>query len=393
MMKTKRVLSVLVWTAFALASPAWADWMLISNSGQAPNRVAVFADLESFDSHMTAQDWQTLLDADAGPKREAAFKGLRLCTTLKVLEVLETPSGPDSRLLHLALNRQEKAYQVLHGFEWERNGTHRDLSPSAWLPVEGWKTQALRFVDDQVPWREALVALLQRTQKEKTVSTQTELEPFGYEFVQGGDVATLSDITWRYIWTDVTPPPSAAGLGAAKIELAGRLGKVPRPSNSLTGVATYFNDSDSEDRGYTLAPLGTTVFLFRMDDATRTELLSQDRVSVRGFGEKVPPAVWDRRRETKVHDQQGHFVFPDVEPGLYVLECRIPYRARVSSRVPVEEVEYRDVYVDGSYDVTGRETIYQGETRTVDAPGNWTIDVVEVLGDGKATAVTLSNVR
>jgi hypothetical protein len=109
--------------------------------------------------------------------------------------------------------------------------------------------------------------------------------------------------------------------------------------------------------------------------------------------EMVPKAVWDRRRDTKVHDQQGHFVFPDVEPGLYLLECRIPYRARVSSRVPVEEVEYRDVCVDGSYDVTGRETIYRDGSRTVYAPGNSTIDVVEVLGDGKATAVTLSSVR
>ncbi len=377
-------------TLFGL--PAAADWMLISKSGSKPNRSALYVDLDSLREVPTESGWRTLLDVPPGAEREKLFRR-PLGQELEAVEVLESPAGPESRDLLFTIEPEGKLYRVARGRVWGRDGSCAPIGASPWKPVEpGQTTSLLKFSTEQKPWREALLALLQRTQREKNVSEQTELAPFGYEYVQGGDAAGLGEITRKYVWTDSDPASLAGTLEAARRQ-RGPLRSEALPSTArLEGLASYFNDSRLEDRGTILAPPGTVVYAYPISPEVSLALAVKDRVGVFSLG-GMAAEISSTALKTQVHDSQGHFVFEGLKPGLYAVEVQIPYRFILLTPYREKVYEERTVYVDGSYDVDHVEEATGYDSSWQNAPGNWTLDVVEVLPGDAPTRMLLSNVR
>lgn len=371
-----------------LATPARADWMLISNAGTQPNRVAVYVDLASLKDVPDEKGWRTILDAEPGPERDKALQQPITTQTMDVVEVLESPDGPESRFHTLTVHSDDKTCQFQRTREWRADGSYSDLGGTGRQPLTGWTERAFQLATDQRPWKEALIALLERTKREKTVSEQTELAPFGYEWVQSGDAASLSELTRQYVWPGTALVATGTALATAKRQAPASPGTA-----RLQGVAAYFNDTIFEDRGWVTASAGTPIYLHALDPVVMAVLLQQSRVRAIAFSDWLPPETLAARKETQVLNDRGEFAFDGLQPGLYLLECRIPYRYLRSNRVVDEVIEHTIEYEDGTYDVEETEEFYHLEYTWDNAPGNCTIDVVEVLPGGKPTTIRLTNVR
>jgi hypothetical protein len=388
-----RVLTVICAFLTALcAAPAHADWMLVANHGEKPNRVAVYVDLTSLRSDASLEAWRAVIDA---PLRErGALPRDQTVHTMAAVEILESSQGPASRYHELAVNSEKRTCLFSRTLEWSRDGSLVERAGTGWQEVSGWTEKVYQLVVRQPEWKQALVALLQRTQREKTVVEQTELAPFGFEYVLSGDLVTLGDLTWNYVWSDGERPPASPGLAEAQRALPPRGPGAAR----LEGEASYFLDSVLEDRGWKIAPPGTQVYLYFLEPRIQAQLLALPyRVGVHEFADEflspLPAEVMARRRETRVFGEQGQFVFDNLEPGLYVIEFRVPYRGLMSHRVVDGTIEERAVYEDGSYDVLGSEEVTHREVSWQWLPGNWTREVIEVLPGATPTRIRVSNIR
>ncbi len=377
------------------AIPAQADWMLIANLGEKPNRVAVYVDLTSLKSEASLNTWRGAIDLPLGKWREQAIQSVLTVHRMTALEILESAQGPACRYHELAVNSEDRTCLFSRTLEWKRDGTVVEQPGMGWHALSGWTEQAFSLATRQQEWKQAVVALLQRTQREKTVLEQTELASFGFEYVLTGDRATLGDLTWTYVWADGDRPPESPALGDALRALPPRSVRAAR----LEGDASYFNDSVLEDRGWVTAPIGTPVYLFPLEPQVREHLLRvmPYRVGVHEFASEytypLPAEVMARRRETRVFGEQGEFLFNDLEPGLYLIEFRIPYRGIMSHRVVDGTIEERAVYADGSYDVTGTSELAHREYSWRSLDGNWTREIIEVLPGADPTRLHVSNIR
>lgn len=391
----RRKLALVLLTITLSALPANADWMLVANLGEKPNRVAVYVDLTSLKIEPSLATWRGIIDLPVGKMREQAIQSVLTVHTMAALEILESAQGPACRYYELAVNSENRTCLFSRTLEWSWDGTLVEQPGIGWHAPSGWTEQAFSLATKQREWKQALVALLQRTQREKTVQEQTELASFGFEYVLTGDLTTLGDMTWTYLWADGERPSESPALGEALRVLPPRSVGAAR----LEGDASYFIDSVLEDRGWVTAPIGTAVYLYPLEPQVRDHLLRvmPYRIGVHEFAEEylhpLPAEVMARRRETRVFGEQGEFVFNDLEPGLYLIEFRIPYRGIMSHRVVDGIIEERAIYDDGSYDVTGTSEVAHREYSWRSLAGNWTREVVEVLPGADPTRIRVSNIR
>ena len=200
---------------------SWADWMLISDSGAKPNRVALFADIESMENSS-----DNLKEANAVFRNDQAelarlTEHKRRFKTLRLVEVFEASQGPESRYWSIELDADQKTYRLLDAREFERDATFKELPGAAWQPLTAapWASKAHQFVFDQGPWRSGVQKLLERVRREHEVTDQTELTPLGYQLVRHTPDPGFPDLLWKYVWTDgARPPAQDSDLVVAKIQ-------------------------------------------------------------------------------------------------------------------------------------------------------------------------------
>jgi len=211
------------WIVLGASTGVWADWMLISDSGSKPNRVALFADIESMDNpSLRLQEGNAIFrndqeEIDRLAEQSRRFKALRL------VEVLEDSKGPESRYWSIEVDGDKKACRVLEAREFGRDATFKDLPGLDWKPLAStsWGDKAYQFAFNQGPWRSGVQKLLERARREGTVNDQTELASLGYQLVRSETDSGFPDLLWKYVWTDgVRPPGSDAELTIAKIQYA-----------------------------------------------------------------------------------------------------------------------------------------------------------------------------
>ena len=211
-------LSLIFWGA---STGAWADWMLISDSGARPNRVALFADIESMESSSGQ-----LKEANAVFRNDQAelarlAEHKRRYKTLRLVEVFEAPKGPESRYWSVELDGDQKTCRLLDAREFRRDATFKDIPGSRLQPLSSlsWGDKAYQFAFDQGAWRAGVQKLLERTRREQTVNDQTELTSLGYQLVRNDTDSGFPDLLWKYVWTDGSRPPgNDSDLVVAKIQ-------------------------------------------------------------------------------------------------------------------------------------------------------------------------------
>lgn len=360
--------------------------MLVSRMGSAPQRAAYYVNLKSLSERPGEGQWQRILDAAPGPEREKVLAQPMTSLTMEVEEILEDPAGPERRQHRLVLELERRTCGLYQTTEWNRDGRYRELGGTPSRTPVGWMQRAYELGSKQRPWKEALLALMQRTQREKTVTEQSELAPFGYEYVQSDEASTLPELTARYLWG--LSGPTRSSIKASLPDSTKREGTA-----RLQGKAEYFQDTTRADRGYTVAPPNTPVYLYPLEPSVAGFILNMPRVTAVGFSDLVPESVRALRQETRVNGEAGEFRFERLQPGLYLLECRIPYRHLADRKVVHSVEEERRVYRDGSYDVVGVKENARYEPFWTSAPGNWTYDVVEVQGGEAPTRFRLCNLR
>lgn len=206
-----------------ISQGAWGDWMLISDSGSKPNRVALFADIESMDNpSLRLQEGNAVFQNDQAEIARLAEQGRRF-KALRLVEVFEDAKSPDSRYWSIEMDGDKKTCRILQAREFARDATFKDLPGLDWKPLasSSWGDKAYQFAFDQGPWRSGVQKLLERARREGTVNDQTELTSLGYQLVRNQTDSGFPDLLWKYVWTDgVRPSGGDSDLALAKIQYA-----------------------------------------------------------------------------------------------------------------------------------------------------------------------------
>lgn len=219
--------SFLLLALLCCVPPAWGDWMVISYSGEKPNRVALFANIESLSS--SSDDLQRAAAMFRNDSVELARlqEQIRRFKSVRLVEVYESTEQPESRYYSVEFDADTNSFRTLDSCEFRRDGTFLDLTQLDWKPVGAltWSTVARKFVFEQEPWREAKRKLLERTRKEKKVTEQKELAGLGYELVHNHTDLEFPELLWTYVWKDGQKPATEDGdLVVSKIQYGLKLG-------------------------------------------------------------------------------------------------------------------------------------------------------------------------
>jgi hypothetical protein len=213
------VLSLLL--ALGASDQVRADWMLISDSGSKPGRSALFADIDSMvDPSQSLKEGNAVFRGDKVELAQLEEKRRRF-KSLRLVEILEDPKGPDSRYWSVEMDGDQKSLRVLDAREFHRDSSFHDLPVTDWQPLSSrpWGDIVYRFAYDQERWRTAIQELQERVKRDGTVSEQTELESLGYQLVRNETDSGFPDLVWTYVWVDGSrPQANDSDLVIAKIQ-------------------------------------------------------------------------------------------------------------------------------------------------------------------------------
>jgi GNAT superfamily N-acetyltransferase len=214
---------------FGVSDQVRADWMLISDSGAKPGRSDLFADIESMvDPSQSLKEGNAVFRGDKAELAKLEEKRRRF-KSLRLVENLEDPKGPESRYWSVEMDGDQKSFRVLDAREFQRDASFQALPVTDWQPLSSrpWGDIAYRFAYDQERWRKALRKLQERVKRDGTVSEQTELESLGYQLVRNETDSGFSDLVWKYVWVDGSrPPANDSALVIAKIGYGIELSKM-----------------------------------------------------------------------------------------------------------------------------------------------------------------------
>lgn len=136
--------------------------MLISDSGARPNRVALFADIESMESSSGQ-----LKEANAVFRNDQAelarlAEHKRRYKTLRLVEVFEAPKGRRSRYWSVELDGDQKTCRLLDAREFRRDATFKDIPGSRLQPLSSLSW------GDKEPTSSPLIRALGEQERAKT---------------------------------------------------------------------------------------------------------------------------------------------------------------------------------------------------------------------------------
>jgi hypothetical protein len=190
-----------------LTPAAWADWMYLGSTGQKPNRVALFADIDSLGpANQGLQGAWAVFNAKTQADLDEAAAVEKRFRKLTTLEVFEAPKDPESRYTEYIFDMNALSYKVFRGTTWQRNASGAAFSNPNWNKIQpGAAKNSYQFMVLEPRWREALKGLMGRVKSERTTSEQSELQKFGYEYVQQSDTE-IPDLVFKYVWTDAVRP-------------------------------------------------------------------------------------------------------------------------------------------------------------------------------------------
>ena len=225
-MKVIRSRFLLVVMLLSISTPTWADWMVISYSGEKPNRTALFAHIDSLSSSSDDLERASAMFRNDGAEMARIAERTRRYKSVRLVQIFENADQPESRYHSIEFDQDLGTFRTLDSCEFRRNGTFVDLTSAEWQPVgaNSWSPLAYRFVFEQALWREGMAKLLERTRREKKVTEQRELASMGYELVHNHTDLEFPDLLWRYVWTDGQKPLGEdSDLTVAKIQYGLRL--------------------------------------------------------------------------------------------------------------------------------------------------------------------------
>lgn len=181
--------------------------MYLGSSGQKPNRVALFADIDSMGpANEGLQGAWAIFNAKSQADLDEAAAVEKRFRKLTTLEVFEAPKDPESRYTEYIFDMNALSYQVFRGTTWQRNASGAAFANTNWSKIQpGASKNSYQFLVLEPRWREALKSLLARVKAQRTTSEQSELQKFGYEYVQQSDTE-IPDIVFKYVWTDAVRP-------------------------------------------------------------------------------------------------------------------------------------------------------------------------------------------
>jgi hypothetical protein len=302
-----------------LTPAAWADWMYLGSSGQKPNRVALFADIDSIGpaNQGLQEAWaifnsKTQADLDEAAAVEKRFR------KLTTVEVFESAKDPESRYTEYIFDMNALTYQVFRGTTWQRNAVGVPFSNLKWTKLQpGSAKNSYHFLVLEPRWREALKGLMSRVKAEHTTSEQSELQKFGYEYVQQSDVE-IPDVVFKYVWTDaVRPPVDKDRLLLAKMDRA-----------------TEISQSRLRDGKRLAAEIQQEL------DVRRAEQLKKRRA---GSGIDARLSSWIGASESELVAAEGQPTRTEYRNGL---QCLIYYKERIEDiiLVPSQQKVGENIY-------------------------------------------------